>query len=323
MSQDLLTTTPLGARTPTRHPGRWQGRLGRQQTLGERLYTVVAVSVLGGAVVAILYPLWFILIASVSDPDAVNNGQVWVVPHGVTVEGYARLLSDPVVWRGIGNSTLYTGLATAISCALVLTSGYVISRMDLPWRRTITGLIVLTMLFDSGIIPRYLVVKQLGLLDSVWAMVLPGAVAVYNVLIARTYFRSSLPEELREAAQLDGASELRYFFSIVLPLSKPLIGVMVLTHLVWNWNAFFDALIFLSDDTKYPLQLVLRNILIQSEASAQGTLMSDLTSYAQAQRLGELMKYAMVVVSTLPLLVISPFAQRYLARGGLSGALKG
>jgi putative aldouronate transport system permease protein len=294
----------------------------RRRSLGERAYTAAAALVLGGAVIAILYPLWFILIASVSDPDRVNGGEVWALPLGFTLDGYARLLSDPVVWRGVGNSAMYTSLATVLSCALVVSSGYVLSRQDLPWRRTLTALLLLTMLFDGGMIPRYLVVKELGLLDSVWAMVLPNAVAVWNVLIARTYFQSSLPGELREAAQLDGASELRYFFSIVLPLSKPLLGVMVLIHLVWNWNAFFDALIFLSDDTKYPLQLVLRNILIQSEVAAQGNLTSDLTSYAEAQRVGELVKYAMVVVSTLPLLLVSPFAQRYLSRGGVSGALK-
>jgi putative aldouronate transport system permease protein len=294
----------------------------RRRSAGERTYTVVAGLVLGGAVVAILYPLWFILVASLSDPDAVNAGAVWLLPQGFTTDGYTRLLSDATVWRGIGNSVLYTTLATVVSCSLVLTSGYVLARRDLPWRRLLTVLFMTTMFFDGGMIPRYLVVKDLGLLDSVWAMVLPNALAVWNVMIARTYFRSALPEELREASQLDGASEFRHFFSIVLPLSKPLVGVMVLIHLVWNWNAFFDALIFLGDDTRYPLQLVLRNILIRSEVAAQGNLTSDLASYAEAQRVGELVKYAMVVVSTLPLLVVSPFAQRYLNRGGVSGALK-
>jgi putative aldouronate transport system permease protein len=294
----------------------------RGRSAGERAYTFVAAVVLGGAVVAILYPLWFILVASVSDPDAVNAGEVWLLPRGFTTDGYGRLLTDATVWRGIGNSVLYTSLATLLSCALVLTSGYVLARRDLPWRRLLTVLFMTTLFFDGGIIPRYLVVKDLGLLDSVWAMVLPNALAVWNVMIARTYFRSALPEELREASQLDGASEFRHFFSIALPLSKPLIGVMVLIHLVWNWNAFFDALIFLGDDTKYPLQLVLRNILVRSEVAAQGSLTSDLASYAEAQRVGELVKYAMVVVSTLPLLIVSPFAQRYLNRGGVSGALK-
>ena len=309
--------------TPVRMPsGRPAGPRRRGRSAGERAYTLVAAVVLGGAVVAILYPLWFILVASVSNPDAVNAGEVWLLPSGFTTDGYSRLLTDATVWRGIGNSALYTSLATVVSCALVLSSGYVLARRDLPWRRLLTALFLATMFFDGGLIPRYLVVKDLGLLDSVWAMVLPNALAVWNVMIARTYFRSAIPEELREASQLDGASEFRHFFSIVLPLSKPLIGVMVLIHLVWNWNAFLDALIFLGDDTKYPLQLVLRNILIRSEVAAQGNLTSDLASYAEAQRVGELVKYAMVVVSTLPLLVVSPFAQRYLNRGGVSGALK-
>lgn len=291
--------------------------------LGDRTYTVFAATVLGAAVLAIIYPLYFIVIASFSEPDAVNDGRVWAWPEGFTLDGYQRLLADPRVWQGLGNSLLYTSLATAISVALVLSAGYALSRTDLPGRNLITGLFLITLFFDGGMVPRYLVVKDLGLLNTVWAMVLPNAVAVWNLLIARTYFRSAIPGEVREAAQLDGASELRYFFRIVLPLAKPLVAVLVLIHLVWNWNAFFDALIFLTDESKFPLQLVLRNILVQSELSASGNLSSDLASYAEQQRVGELVKYGMIVVSTLPLLIVSPFAQKYLTRGGIAGALKG
>jgi len=291
--------------------------------LGDRTYTVVAAATLGAAVLAIIYPLYFIFIASFSEPDAVNDGRVWAWPEGFTLDGYRQLFADPRVWRGMLNSAVYTGLATALSLALILSAGYALSRKDLPWRNLITGLFVLTLFFDGGMIPRYLVVKDLGLLDTVWAMVLPNAVAVWNLLIARTYFASAIPGEIREAAQLDGASELRFFFQVVVPLAKPLIAVMVLIHLVWNWNAFFDALIFLTDESKFPLQLVLRNILVQSEVSATGNLSSDLASYAEQQRMGELVKYGMIVVSTVPLLIVSPFAQKYLTRGGVAGALKG
>ncbi|MFI7065054.1 carbohydrate ABC transporter permease [Kribbella sp. NPDC050124] len=290
---------------------------------GDRIYTVVVAALLGGAVLAIVYPLYFIVIASVSEPDAVNNGRVWVLPEGFTVDGYRRLLADPRVWHGVLNSLVYTSLATMLSLALILSAGYALSRKDLPWRNTITALFLVTLFFDGGMIPRYLVVKELGMLNTVWAMILPNAVAVWNLLIARTYFASAIPGEVREAAQLDGASELRFFLRVVLPLAKPLIAVMTLIHLVWNWNAFFDALIFLTDESKFPLQLVLRNILVQSEVSATGNLSSDLSSYAEQQRLGELVKYGMIVVSTVPLLLVSPFAQRYLSRGGVEGALKG
>ena len=290
---------------------------------GDRAYTVVVAAMLGGAVLAIIYPLYFIVIASFSEPDAVNNGRVWVLPEGFTLDGYRRLLADPRVWRGIVNSLTYTSLATALSVALILTAGYALSRKELPWRNAITALFLVTLFFDGGMIPRYLVVKELGMLNTVWAMILPNAVAVWNLLIARTYFTSAIPVEVREAAYLDGASELKFFLRIALPLAKPLIAVMVLIHLVWNWNAFFDALIFLTDESKFPLQLVLRNILVQSEVSASGNLSSDLSSYAEQQRLGELIKYGMIVVSTVPLLLLSPFAQRYLSRGGVEGALKG
>ena len=300
-----------------------QRRARNRGGVADRAYTVVAATVLGGAVLAIVYPLYFILIASFSEPDAVNDGRVWAWPSGFTLDGYDRLLGDPRVWRGIGNSLLYTSLATAISVVLILSAGYALSRKDLPGRNLITGLFLVTLFFDGGMIPRYLVVKDLDLLNTVWAMVLPNAVAVWNLLIARTYFRSAIPEEVREAAQLDGASEFSYFFRIVLPLAKPLVAVLTLIHLVWNWNAFFDALIFLTDESKFPLQLVLRNILVQSELSANGNLSSDLASYAEQQRVGELVKYGMIVVSTLPLLLVSPFAQKYLTRGGVAGALKG
>jgi putative aldouronate transport system permease protein len=290
---------------------------------GDRVYTIVVAALLGGAVLAIIYPLYFIVIASFSEPDAVNNGRVWLWPDGFTLDGYQRLLADPRVWHGIVNSLVYTSLATTLSVALILTAGYALSRKDLPWRNAITALFLITLFFDGGMIPRYLVVKELGMLNTVWAMILPNAVAVWNLLIARTYFSSAIPLEVREAAQLDGASELRFFLRIALPLAKPLIAVMVLIHLVWNWNAFFDALIFLTDESKFPLQLVLRNILVQSEVSATGNLSSDLSSYAEQQRLGELIKYGMIVVSTVPLLLLSPFAQRYLSRGGVEGALKG
>jgi putative aldouronate transport system permease protein len=315
-----MTGTTLGL------TGREATKVRRRSTSidrGDRAYTVVVAALLGGAVLAIIYPLYFIVIASFSEPDAVNNGRVWVLPEGFTLDGYRRLLADPRVWHGIVNSLTYTSLATALSVALILTAGYALSRKELPWRNAITALFLVTLFFDGGMIPRYLVVKELGMLNTVWAMILPNAVAVWNLLIARTYFTSAIPVEVREAAYLDGASELKFFLRIALPLAKPLIAVMVLIHLVWNWNAFFDALIFLTDESKFPLQLVLRNILVQSEVSASGNLSSDLSSYAEQQRLGELIKYGMIVVSTVPLLLLSPFAQRYLSRGGVEGALKG
>jgi putative aldouronate transport system permease protein len=290
--------------------------------LGEPLFNAVTLLVIGGALAAIIYPLYFIVIASVSDPDQVNTGQVWLWPSGLTFDGYRRILSDPAVWHGLANSMIYTALGTALSVALVLAGGYALSRHDLPGRNIILLLIVITLFFDGGLVPRYLVVRDLGLLDTVWAMILPNAVTVWNLVITRVYFESNIPASLREAASLDGASDLRFFFRIALPLAKPLIAVMALIHLVWNWNAFFDALIFLTDESKYPLQLVLRNILVQNEVTASGNLVGDLAGYAEQQRVAGLIKYAMIVFAAAPLLLVSPFLQKYFVKGMLIGAAK-
>ncbi|MDP4504353.1 carbohydrate ABC transporter permease [Nonomuraea turcica] len=290
--------------------------------LGDPLFNAVTLLIIGGALAAIIYPLYFILIASVSDPDQVNTGQVWFWPSGVTFDGYRRILSDPTVWQGLANSVTYTALGTVLSVALVLAGGYALSRHDLPGRNVILLLIVVTLFFDGGLVPRYLVVRDLGLLDTVWAMILPNAVTVWNLVIARVYFESNIPASLREAASLDGASDLRFFFRIALPLAKPLLAVMALIHLVWNWNAFFDALIFLTDDSKYPLQLVLRNILVQNEVTASGNLVGDLAGYAEQQRMAGLIKYAMIVFAAAPLLLVFPFLQKYFVKGMLIGAVK-
>ncbi|NDL59875.1 carbohydrate ABC transporter permease [Phytoactinopolyspora mesophila] len=293
-----------------------------RRKLSDPLFNAVTVLVLGGALVAIIYPLYFILIASVSEPDQVYEGNVWLAPAGFTLDGYERIVSDPAVWRGLMNSLLYTGLAVTISVCLVLTAGYALSRRDMPGRSMFMLLFLATMFYDGGMIPRYLVVRDLGMLDSIWAMVLPNAVAVWNLIIARVYFESNIPGSLREAAHMDGASDLRFFFRIVLPMSKPLIAVMIMIHMVWNWNAFFDALIFLTDDSKYPLQLVLRNILVQNEVSTTGNLVGDLASYAEQQKVAELIKYGMIVFASLPMLLLFPFLQKYFTKGMLIGAVK-
>jgi putative aldouronate transport system permease protein len=293
-----------------------------RRRLADPLFNAFAMAILGFALIAVIYPITFIVIASVSEPARVYEGQVWFWPVGFTLDGYTRLLTDASVWRGLGNSVLYTGLATALSVALVVSAGYVLSRRDLPGRKTITFLIVVTLFFDGGIIPKFLVVQSLGLLDTIGAMILPGAVAVWNVIIARAFFESNLPDELREAAQVDGASDFRFFFRIAVPLSKPLIALMIVIHLIWNWNGFFDALIYLNNPDLYPLQLVLRNILVQSDLSGSANMSGDLDSYEAAQRLAELIKYSAIVFASIPLLLMVPFLQRFFTQGALLGAVK-
>jgi len=290
--------------------------------LSDPLFAVITYGLIAVAIVVIVYPLYFIVIASISDPTLVQQGKVILFPRGLTFDGYATIFGTSTIVRGFANSVLYTVVGTAISVTMILCGAYALARKDMPGRNLFMILFVVTMFFDGGMIARYLVVKELGLLDTMWAVVLPGAVGVWNLIIARTFFEQSISPELREAAQLDGASDFRFFFSIVLPLSKSLLTLMAMIHIVANWNAFFDAMIYLSDESKYPLQLVLRNVLIQSQASTAGMDMASMESTAQAQKMGELLKYSMIVVSTVPLLIAFPFLQRHFVKGATLGALK-
>lgn len=301
-----------------RRTSRARGTVGRWS---DPVFNFFSIGLLVTAIVAIIYPMYFIVIASVSEPSEILNGNVWLVPRGFTLEGYLRIISDDSILRGFANSVLYTVVGTVVSVAMILCAAYALSRKDLYGRTPLLLMFIITMFIDGGLIARYLVVRDLGMLDTMWAVVLPGAVGVWNLIIARAFFENNVPGELRDAAQMDGASDFRFFFSVVLPLSKPLIFLMIMIHLVANWNAFFDALIFLDSEEKYPLQLVLRNVLIQSEVSSAGGA-GALDSYAAAQRLGELIKYGMIVVSTLPLLIILPFMQKHFTKGAMLGAVK-
>ena len=290
--------------------------------LADPLFALVTYGLIGLSIIAIIYPLYFIVIASISDPNLVQQGKVILFPRGVTFDGYLTIFGTSTIVRGFANSVLYTVVGTTLSVAMILTGAYALSRKDMPGRNLFMILFVITMFFDGGMIARYLVVKELGMLNTLWAVVLPGAVGVWNLIIARTFLQQNLSPELREAAQLDGASDFRFFFGIAIPLSKPLIVLMVMIHLVANWNAFFDAMIYLNDESKYPLQLILRNVLIQSQASSSGMDMASMDSTAAAQRMGELLKYSMIVVSTVPLLIAFPFLQRHFIKGATLGALK-
>lgn len=285
------------------------------------LFNVLAVVILAVAMVAVVYPLYFIVIASISDPNLIRQGKVWLLPQGLSLDGYRTLFADQTLLRGFANSLAYTSLGTAVSVAVIVTGGYALSRKDMPGRNLLMILFVITMFFDGGLIARYLVVKQLGMLNTVWGVILPGAVGVWNLIIARTFFQQNIPDELREAAQIDGANDFQFFFRIAIPMIKPLIALLAMTHIVMYWNSYFDAMIYLTDESKYPLQLVLRNVLIQSQASASLDT-GSIDSYAAAQRLGELIKYGMIVVTTIPLLIVFPFLQKYFVKGATLGALK-
>ena len=273
-------------------------------------------------VIIVAYPLYYVLVASISDPYEVYAGKNFLLPSKVTFEGYARVFKEKSIAMGYVNSIYYTVLGTLVSVALIITTGYCVSKKTLPFRKAIMIFYVITMYFGGGLIPTYLVVSKTGLLNSVWSLILPGGVAVYNVIVARTYFESSIPEELYEAASIDGSGNMGTFFKIAHPLAKPILAVMVIFTMVAYWNDWFTSLIYMSDKAKYPLQLALRQILIQSQATA--TMIGNMDGgYAQANRITELIKFASIVVGAVPMLIAYPFVQKYFEKGFMAGAVKG
>jgi putative aldouronate transport system permease protein len=296
----------------------------KRETAGDRVFLVVNTVIVGVALVVVAYPLLFVLSASVSDPDAVYRGEVWLFPRGLTLEGYRRVLENPDIWTGYRNTVFYTVAGTLINLAVTIPCAYALSRRDLAGRNVIMFLFTFTMFFSGGIIPTYLIVDGLGLRNKVWAMILPNAAAVWYIIIGRTYMQKNIPESLQDAAFIDGSSNTWFLIRIVLPLSAPIVAVLSLFYGVQHWNAYFGALIYLSRRELYPLQLVLREILIISEMGSS-TMMTveDAQMMARMARVAELVKYAVMIVSSLPVMVAYPFIQRYFTKGVMIGAIKG
>lgn len=269
----------------------------------------------------VVYPLLLVVVSSISDPDAVNNGSVWLYPIGFTLEGYQAIFADPTIWRGYGNSLLYMVLGTVLSIVVTIPAGYALSRTDLKGRNVFMFFIAFTMFFGGGLIPSYLLIKGLGMNNTIWALIIPGAVSAYNLIIVRTFFQSTIPKELLEASQMDGCSDFRFFGNIVLPLSVPIIAVITLFTAVGHWNSYFQALIYIRDEALYPLQLVLRNILIVNET--QNQMLESMQDMTKVERLNNLMKYGVIVVSSIPMLILYPFLQRYFVKGIMIGSIKG
>ncbi len=270
--------------------------------------------------IIILYPLIYVVSASFSSPHAVVSGKVWLWPVEPTFKAYSAIFNNPQIITGFVNSFIYTVLGTVISVVLTILMAFPLSRSQLVGRNFFTWLLVFTMLFSGGLIPTYMVVKSLGMLNTWWAIVLPSALSAWNVFIARTYFKS-LPEELYEAAVIDGISDVGHFFRIVLPLSAPIIAVISLFSAVSLWNGYFNALLYLSDDKLFPLQIVLRNILILGNIDA--TMVKDFEALVRKQGLADLLKYAVIVVASVPVLAFYPLIQRYFVRGMMIGSVKG
>lgn len=275
---------------------------------------------LGLFVVAIIVPMIYIVIASFMDPVTLQNKGITFDFSKWTLTAYERVISNAQIWIGFKNAVIYSIVFTVVSVAITLLAAYPMSRADFKGRGFFNVIFMITMFFGGGLIPTYLLIYNIGLMDSMWAIILPGAFSVWNMIIARTYYRG-IPTELREAADVDGASELTYFFKILLPVCTPVIAVLALWQFVGMWNSYFDAMIYLNDSAKQPLQLVLRSILIQNQP--ESGMISDMQSTAQRAQLAELLKYATIIISSLPLLVMYPFFQKYFDSGIMAGSVKG
>ncbi|GIO97412.1 sugar ABC transporter permease [Paenibacillus lautus] len=296
----------------------------KRKLRSDRVFEIINFIFLFFILIIVLYPLVYVISASISDPVYVNQGTMWLYPRGITFEGYQRVFQNPEIWSGYRNTILYTVAGTAINLLFTVPGAYALSRKDLKGRGIMMGLIVFTMFFGGGLIPSFLLVSWLGMLNTVWALLIPNAVAVYNLIICRTFFQTNIPKELQESAEIDGCSNTVLFLKIVLPLSAPIIAVLALYYGVTHWNSYFSAIIYLKDRSLYPLQLILREILVQNQMNDTMLMTGDdMEAMAKQARIADIIKYAVMIVSSLPIIVIYPFMQRFFMKGVLIGSVKG
>ncbi len=291
----------------------------------DKVFMTVLYVVLALVLIVVIYPLLFVLFASMSDPQYVNSGALLLYPKGFNLLGYQQVFRDQRILIGYGNTIYYTVFGTILAVAVNMMGGYALSRDDLPGRGIVMALFVFTMYFGGGMIPFYLIVRNLHLTNTRTILVLLGGTSVYNMIIVRSFFISTIPRELQEAAEIDGCGTGRFFFSIVMPLSKAITAVIVLYCAVGQWNAYFNALIFISDRDKFPLQIFLREILLTAKTYESADVLSTLSGddLARMQRMSEVTKYGVIVVSTLPIIALYPFLQKYFVKGVMIGSLKG
>lgn len=270
----------------------------------------------------ILMPLINVVASSFSDAKAVNQGRVLFWPVDFTVEGYKAVFEYKGIWRSYANTFLYTIAGTVINLAMTLICAYPLARKDLPFKGPVIALFMFTMLFGGGTIPNYLLIRNLHMMNTIWAMIIPGAISVYNMIIARTFIQN-IPSDIEEAARIDGCSDIRYFFSMVLPLSKTVIAVLGLYYAVGHWNDYFTAFLYLNDNEKMPLQITLRAILINNSFTETSTTTINEEALLNNQALQDLLKYSLIIVSSVPVLVLYPFVKKYFLKGVMLGAVKG
>ena len=287
---------------------------------GDKTLLIIAYAILGLFLVAIILPIIYIILASFIDPVTLQNSGLTFDFSKWTLTAYERVLGNAQIWVGFKNALIYSVLFTIISVVVTLLAAYPMSRADFKGRGFFNTIFVITMFFGGGLIPTYLLISNLGMLDTIWAILIPGAFSVWNMIIARTYYMG-IPRDLQEAAEIDGATEMVYFFQILLPVCTPIIATISMWQFVGMWNSYFDAMIYLNSASKQPLQLVLRAILIQSQP--EPGMVSDMQSTAARAQLAELLKYATIIISSLPLMIMYPFFQKYFDNGIMAGAVKG
>ena len=292
-----------------------------KRSKGDRIFDIILMVLAVILLIIFAYPLYFMIIASFSNTSAVWNGEVKFLPVGFSLEGYQELLKNTDIWIGYANSILYTALGTLINLVMTILAAYVLSQPEFKPRNVMMKLITFTMFFSGGLIPTYLLIKGLGMLDTIWALVIPGSINVTNLIITRTFFVSNIPRELKEASMLDGITDVGYLMKIVLPLSKAIIAVIALYYGVAHWNSYFNAMIYLSSSNKFPLQLILRQILLKTTTMTESS--GDSAFIAQQVRLAEIIKYCAIIVASIPALIAYPFIQKYFVKGVMIGSIKG
>ena len=288
----------------------------------DQVFAVVNYTLLSIILVMVLYPLLFVLSASVSNPDLVNTGNVYIWPRGFNTDGYTTVFEYKAVFIGYRNSFIYTFFGTMLNITLTMTAAFALSRRDLYGRNLLTMIMAFTMWFSGGLIPTFMLVNSLGLVNTPYVMIVLGAISIWNMIIARTFIQSSIPLELQEAARIDGCNDFRIIFTIILPLSVPVIAVLVLFYAAGHWNGYFNALIYLNDLKLRPLQIVLREILIQNQTLDMLDI-EEAIDIARRARLAQTMKYSLIVVSSVPMLMLYPFVQRFFIKGIMVGSIKG
>lgn len=297
-------------------------KTGKLSGLSEKSSDIVLVVICAIILLIVAYPLYYVLVASVSNPYDVYAGKTFLFPSQFTLDGYKSVFSDPSILTGLLNSFKYTIIGTVFSIVVLYLAAYPLSVKDLPGRKFLSIFFIITMYFGGGMVPTYLIVKQTGLINNMWALFLPGGVAVGNMIIVRNFFENSIPKEMIEAAEIDGASKWTTFIKIVVPLSRSIMAVMVVFSMVAYWNDWFTSMIYLPSPDKAPLPLVLRNILIKSSASAsQASTISG--GFAELNKMTEMIKFSSIIIAATPMLIIYPFVQKYFEKGFMAGAVKG